>query len=356
MSRDLHAETPLETLGRVRAFAAKARAPETTATDAQLADILDPLARLLESQLPGASSSVLLLDPVGDPLGDDGPLPSSPHAPAAAAVGSGPGAGARAAARAPDVGRDPAVDHGFRSRWSAPILSRDGRVLGTFAVDCAAAREPTGAEAALIAAVAGIAGIAVERRLAERRIHHLATHDALTGLANRASLGDRLTRALLAAERCDRRAAVAFIDIDDFKSVNDSLGHSAGDEVLRTIAARLAGSVRTADTVARFGGDEFVVVLGDRPGSADDIGEAVDRLRAAIAAEVRIGRRIVRVTASVGLAIFPDHGRDAAALLANADAAMYRAKKGGRGVLRRASPGIDQNPSPPSTVSDCPRT
>ncbi len=117
----------------------------------------------------------------------------------------------------------------------------------------------------------------------------MATHDALTGLPNRALLKDRLTQALLLAERYDRWATVAFIDIDNFKYVNDSLGHNAGDDLLRAVARRMVDCVRATDTVVRLGGDEFVIVLCDQTQSLEGISETMTRLQQAIAEPVRLG-------------------------------------------------------------------
>jgi diguanylate cyclase (GGDEF)-like protein len=186
-----------------------------------------------------------------------------------------------------------------------------------------------------------IAGIAIERKLAEDRIQHMATHDALTGLPNRALLKDRLSQALLLAERYDRWATVVFIDIDNFKYVNDSLGHNAGDDLLRAVARRMVECVRATDTVVRLGGDEFVIVLSDQTKRVEGISETVTRLQEAVAEPVRIGSHALRVTISVGLASFPNDGRDAETLLANADAAMYRAKESGRDNVQFYRPEIN---------------
>ena len=158
----------------------------------------------------------------------------------------------------------------------------------------------------------------------------MANHDALTGLPNRALLNDRLSQALLYAQRYDRWVTALFIDLDNFKFINDSLGHNAGDELLKTIAKRMVDCVRATDTVVRLGGDEFVVVLFDQPKNADVISETVQKIRAAIAEPVRLEGHELRVTSSLGVATYPDDGRDADTLLANADAAMYRAKEVGR--------------------------
>jgi diguanylate cyclase (GGDEF)-like protein/PAS domain S-box-containing protein len=164
-----------------------------------------------------------------------------------------------------------------------------------------------------------------ERRQAEDEAHRRANHDALTGLPNRALLRDRLDQVLAASGRSGRLAALLFLDLDHFKRVNDTLGHAAGDLLLQTVAARLIKSLRAEDTVARIGGDEFVVLL---PG-IQSIGDAADvarKITALLAAPIAVGGGEVSVTASVGISIYPADGSDAAALMENADAAMYRSK------------------------------
>ena len=169
----------------------------------------------------------------------------------------------------------------------------------------------------------------------------MANHDALTGLPNRTLLNDRLSQALLYAQRYDRWVTVLFIDLDNFKFVNDSLGHNAGDELLKTIAKRMVDCVRATDTVVRLGGDEFVVVLSDQPKNADTISETVQKIQAAIAEPVRLEGHDLRVTSSIGIANYPDDGIDADTLLANADAAMYRAKEVGRDNFQFYTPELN---------------
>lgn len=161
-------------------------------------------------------------------------------------------------------------------------------------------------------------------------LKHQATHDALTGLPNRALLEDRLKQAISYADRYARLMTVVFINLDGFKMVNDSLGHKAGDELLKAMAARMIQCLRSVDTVVRTGGDEFVVVLYDRPGDGTEIAPALQRLLDAIALPVQIDGQAVQVTGSMGVATYPADGADADALVMNADAAMYRAKASGR--------------------------
>ena len=186
-----------------------------------------------------------------------------------------------------------------------------------------------------------------QREEAEETINRLAYTDALTGLPNRVLLREHLDVAIKTARRGGRQLAVIFMDVDRFKAVNDTAGHSEGDNLLRTIAERLRRSVRARDTVARFGGDEFVVLC---PGPID-AAEAVavsGRILASIRESLTLGGEQFHVSASAGIALFPDHGTDAEALLSHADAAMYCARRRaatgsgihtGAGYAHSATPG-----------------
>ena len=316
------------------------------AMSAPLGSVLDQLMRLVESQLTGIFGSVLLLDNHGVHL-RHGAAPSLPEAYIGAIDGVriGPNVGScgtavfrREAVIVADIPNDPlwedyrelAAEHDYRSCWSTPILSHQGDVLGVFAMYSRSVREPTAVELRLIDTIIRIAGIAIERKRAEDRIQFMANHDALTGLPNRILLKDRLEQALLHAQRYDRWVTVVFIDLDNFKFVNDSLGHNAGDELLKVVARRMVESVRETDTVVRLGGDEFVVLLVDQPKNTDIVTATLQKLRLAIAEGVRIEGHDLRVTGSIGIANYPNNGTDADALLASADAAMYRAKEIGR--------------------------
>ena len=171
------------------------------------------------------------------------------------------------------------------------------------------------------------------RKAREEAVRFLAYHDSLTGLPNRRLLDDRLAQAIHLAQRRDRKLAVMLIDLDDFKQVNDSLGHRAGDAVLREVAQRLALCVRKADTLARHGGDEFVVVISDVQADSDCKLVAEKALRS-LAAEFQLEDRALSLGASIGISLFPTDAGDGDALLRNADAAMYRAKQLGRNQYR----------------------
>ena len=171
------------------------------------------------------------------------------------------------------------------------------------------------------------------RMQAEEAVKFVATHDGLTGLPNRIMFNQRLTHALAQAERYRRRLAVFFIDLDRFKIINDTLGHEAGDVLLREVAKRLTDNLRAADTIARLGGDEFVVLVEQVEASRDLAGIA-QKLIAALAAAFPLAQEEYHVTASIGIASYPDDGTDLQTLLKNADIAMYRAKDQGRNAFQ----------------------
>ncbi len=156
----------------------------------------------------------------------------------------------------------------------------------------------------------------------------LAERDSLTGLAMRALLLDRFAKAAASARRHGTRLAIMFVDLNNFKQINDALGHAVGDVMLQRVAAGLLASVRDADTVSRYGGDEFVMLLTD-VGAPADAGRIADKVCAALAVPARVGDHVIRLTASIGISIYPDDGAEAAVLIDRADTAMYRAKRRG---------------------------
>lgn len=183
-----------------------------------------------------------------------------------------------------------------------------------------------------------LSGEVAVRRHAENRLLELASYDQLTGLPNRSLLRDRLEMSVTRAKRHNRKVAVLFADLDRFKHVNDSLGHHAGDEVLRATAERLQAGVRRENTVARLSGDEFIITVEDFE-SVDELRSLARRLLMAISEPVALpDGSDVSLTASIGAALFPDHGRDVDTLLQNADIAMYRAKLAGRNGFVLFSP------------------
>jgi diguanylate cyclase (GGDEF)-like protein/PAS domain S-box-containing protein len=178
----------------------------------------------------------------------------------------------------------------------------------------------------------GLAGVVLDvsrYKRTEAEIQQLAYYDDLTGLPNRTLLKDRMEMALAEAERTKRQVAVLFFDLDRFKTVNDGHGHAFGDQLLEAIAGRLKGFVRKSDTLARLGGDEFVIVLSDVEGEKA-VTVVADKVLEAIGAPFRIQDQEVRTSTSIGIALYPQDGRNAEALLKNADLAMYGAKEEGR--------------------------
>ncbi len=166
-----------------------------------------------------------------------------------------------------------------------------------------------------------------------RRLKHQASHDALTGLVNRKHLTERLEDACTEHQARGERFAVFFIDLDGFKAINDSFGHSAGDAVLKEVGKRLSAAVRRHDMVARFGGDEFVVLI-EAIGTLDDVAQIGDKLLASFSAEFQLPEINMWLSPSIGISVYPDHGDSTDVLLGRADAAMYQVKESGRNHYR----------------------
>jgi diguanylate cyclase (GGDEF)-like protein/PAS domain S-box-containing protein len=177
------------------------------------------------------------------------------------------------------------------------------------------------------------------RKHAEARIHYLAHHDMLTGLPNRAYLTERLTTILALARRHGTLVAIMFIDLDNFKTVNDSLGHHVGDVLLKQVAARLKEVLREADKVSRLGGDEFLVILADLA-APEDAAKVAEKLLQVISAPIDLEGRELCANASIGISVFPRDGDNADDLIRHADAAMYSVKEHGRGHSRFYTPGL----------------
>ena len=181
----------------------------------------------------------------------------------------------------------------------------------------------------------------VDLRQAEAELQRLARYDSLTGLSNRSFFLETLAEALLRAQRRKIRMGLIFIDLDGFKAVNDNLGHEAGDQILRAVAERIRHSTRRTDSVARIGGDEFTVLLQDLE-RGDDAALAAQAMLEELARPCTIGDREVPLSASVGIAVYPEDGEDGQALLRHADLAMYRAKQEGKGTYRFFTPAMSE--------------
>ncbi len=247
----------------------------------------------------------------------------------------------------------PEVDNDFRDDSNPPAWRRTAHVLGiqsgaafplrrggqTVGCLCAYAAERDFFDAditGLLASLAGELSFALDlfdhesqRKVATERIHHLATHDPLTGLPNRALLIDRLTQAIHGACRRQDYVGVLFLDLDRFKTINDSLGHGVGDQLLQAVTERLHECIRQGDTLARQGGDEFILVLQElaEPAAA---GRVAEHLLQALRAPFALNEQLLHINASIGISIYPVDAPDPPTLIRFADSAMYQAKEAGR--------------------------
>jgi diguanylate cyclase (GGDEF)-like protein/PAS domain S-box-containing protein len=179
----------------------------------------------------------------------------------------------------------------------------------------------------------GVFSDVTARHAHDEQIRHLALHDALTNLPNRRLMSERLTQLLELSTREPRKLAVIFLDLDGFKSINDQHGHDVGDFVLKTVAVRLHELFRTVDTVARFGGDEFVVLIHNAEGT-ESLVQIAQRIVATVNLPIRVGTICAQVGTSVGIAVHPQNGSSVVELLTHADAAMYEAKRSGKNTFR----------------------
>ncbi len=207
-------------------------------------------------------------------------------------------------------------------RYDISILTKDGERRMT---EIAAAGLPHGDAQQILVVMVDI----TERKHAENRLQFLALHDSLTGLCNRTLLFDRLNSTIAAARRSKNAFALFYLDLDDFKPINDELGHDAGDATLKTIAQRLRASVRESDTVARVGGDEFILVIRDVPDrqTAESVAAKVIK---SLSEPLMVANQARMVGTSLGISMYPEHGTNADLLVQHADAAMYSAKRLGK--------------------------
>ena len=322
------------------------RVLEAMARDCPLMEVLDLVCQEVERMAPDVAASILEVDAHGvlHPLASPS-LPSS-YAAQLDGLAIGPNAGScgtaawrNSAVWVADIASDPLwadfkhliLPLGYTACWSTPICGKDGKPVGTFAFYYRNAR--SGARAPwhqqLVQACIDLCALAMEREQARQRIRQLAFYDGLTGLPNRSLLQAKAEQALAAALRADEQVAVLFVDLDRFKQVNDSLGHPAGDELLCTVAGRLKQVLRGSDIAGRLSGDEFVVVL---PGcDGDHVRAVIERLQQLLAEPLQLCESAVAVSASIGVAMFPQDGRNMETLLHRADMAMYQAKNAGRG-------------------------
>ncbi|MDO8703717.1 MAG: PAS domain S-box protein [Sulfuricaulis sp.] len=317
---------------------------EMLARSAPLVDVLDALVRIYEEQYEGRKSgAVLLLNADGTHLRVGG-APSLPESFRRVLDGiiadphGGPQEGrASEMVTVSDIASDPhcavirdaALHHGLRACWSTPIVSAKGVKLGTFAVYARESSRPTAADRELLERARQLAAIAIEKYRDQESLATMAYYDALTGLPNRILLQDRLRQAMIDADRHERLVALLFIDLDRFKNINDTLGHEMGDLLLKQVAQRLQSGVRPGDTVARPGGDEFIIVLA-AVAHVDDVSRVAQKVNDIFSLPFEIGGHELFVTCSIGITLYPFDDRDIETLYRNADAAMYHAKEEGR--------------------------
>lgn len=223
---------------------------------------------------------------------------------------------------------------GLGGIWTYPLRGDDGTTLGTLCLLLDRPVRPDAAESAFLEQMAAVAGFALARQDALEDLNHKAHRDPLTGLANRALFMDRLQQQLLLSGHNGQHTAVLLLDLDDFKAVNDTHGHEAGDRLLAEVARRLQAALRDSDTVGRLGGDEFVVLLPDS--SLHSATTVARKLLAVLEPPVCQDGAAIRVTPSIGAAVATPAATDCAALLRRADAAMYRAKLAGKGTWQLA--------------------
>lgn len=328
---------------------------ESLACGKPLLDAMNALCRGAERLAPGAICSILTVDREGrqHPLAG----PSLPDAYRASLDGAlvGPDAGPCGAAayfgepvEVTDIEIDPrwvalrakALPLGLRACWSSPIRASDGRVIGTFAFYYRSRRGASALDRAIVASCVRLCAIALERGEREERIRRLAFFDSVTGVANRASLEQRGEAAIAAAIANGFGAAIHCIDLDNFKEINDTLGHRAGDILLGSVAERISSILNEGDIVARIGGDEFAVIQSHIASPPDVRGFAM-RFMDAMAAPFDLEEAMATVGVSVGIARAPDDGHDLRTLLRKADFALYDAKSSGRGNFRFFDPGIE---------------
>jgi diguanylate cyclase (GGDEF)-like protein/PAS domain S-box-containing protein len=214
--------------------------------------------------------------------------------------------------------------NGTARDFQVRLLKKKGAVM-----DCLLTVSEKKARDGTVTGYQGIVRDITAFKKAEETIRHMAYHDALTGLPNRILFGDRLSVAMAKGRRYNKKVAVAVLDLDQFKKVNDLMGHKAGDFVLKAAANRLSSVLRGSDTVARMGGDEFMLILSDVNG-AEDVRVVVEKIVHSFRKSFVIDSHHFFVTVSIGSAIYPDDGEDADALIRRADLAMYGAKRSGK--------------------------
>jgi len=315
---------------------------EMIAIGRSASDIYDAIALMYEARHPGMRCSMLELD---DNKLLHGGAPSLPkeycdavhgleYGPSVGSCGTSTYTGQRVLVE--NIETDPkwekikhyALPHGMRSCWSEPIKASSGKVLGAFGMYYNHPALPNEEELHDLKSAARLAGIVMERDQAQKRIRMLAYTDELTGLANRTSFSQHIEEITKKSARLNRRFGLLYIDLDNFKAVNDSLGHDAGDLLLKTTAKRLVSACREIDFIARLGGDEFCILIEEV--DDDYAANVAKRCLNAIAQPIEIYSRTLTPSCSIGIAYYPDDGENLSALLKAGDTSLYTAKENGK--------------------------
>lgn len=316
------------------------------ATGRPLSEVLDTLVQTIDEQLDGVMGSVMLVDNDGSSLTSaagpnlpEGFLQLDDGIPIGPKVGSCGTAVYRRESVFVDNIKEDELWEMFRetmaafpmqSCWSVPFFGKDEMVLGTFGIYSNEIRSPTAYEKRVAMEAARLASIAVEREIAESKIRYLANHDVLTGLPNRHEFKNRLEDKVVSSQDSGEPLAVVFVDLDNFKFVNDSFGHAVGDRVLQLVAERILSLHDPAQDVIRFGGDEFVLIVWGEAAKRKNLEAFMGKLMEEITKTIQIGDYSFHVTCSIGAARYPQDAGNAAQLLRNADCAMFEAKSEGR--------------------------
>jgi diguanylate cyclase (GGDEF)-like protein/PAS domain S-box-containing protein len=326
---------------------------EALADERPLLNVMDDLCRKVEKLAPDVICSLAHVDAAGDlhPLGG----PSMPRNHGKAMKGLRIAADGPSDCRAlyhgesllvQDIAAEPkwqryaaaVLAAGLKACWITPIKAKDGRVIGTFSFYFRECRTPSRWHRSIVDACVHLGALALEREEARNEISRLAYFDALTGLPNRTQMRHLMERGVAECARGES-LAVMFLDLDHFKDVNDTLGHSAGDELLVQVTQRLRSNLRPGDVVSRQGGDEFVVML---PACEADGAERIaERFTEVLSAPLHIAGNKVAISVSAGISIYPDNASDLDSLLKYADTAMYSAKQAGRSTYRFFSNQMD---------------
>jgi diguanylate cyclase (GGDEF)-like protein len=327
---------------------------EAVARGEPLAHIADLLCRRVETLAPDVLCSILTVDAQGrvHPLAAPN-LPES-YSQTLEGIAAGPTVGSCGTAawrgeavEVTDIETDPlwadfralALPIGLRACWSSPIKARDGRVIGTFAFYYRSQRGPADIERAIVERCVDLCAIAIEHDVVQARVHRLAFHDQVTGLPNRASFNEHAMR-MLATLAPGSGLNVLYIDLDDFKTVNDTLGHRVGDELLGMVADRLSACIGEGAFIARLGGDEFAVVQPTEETQADGRLLA-GKIKAVLDDPFDVEEQQVTIGASIGIAHTTSPDIDLAELARRADMALYEAKGAGRRTHRFFDPAMD---------------